>query len=280
MGLDYLLSEGITALLEKRHGLGLSEHSKNTIRDIEHDFSESLQGFVPEGVAYHVLSERAVREGMERITRGEPLPLVSLDDVYFDHIAHGSLSVTRLTSPTDPNNYEIGPRPGASPLDDQIDDVLMKLGRRIALIDVGTFNGHTLRDQVEALAHRGMHVERVYVSIANIDSDKSIEPISAYRYDFNDWVENRDLIGFDGRKPNATSNEGYLIMPYFDHLEEWASLPYSDALRELCITYRNRIIDELARDQISTNVNEKGHGIYQITFNRQLQIEKPLAELS
>lgn len=278
MGDDYLLSEGIVALLEHRHGLTMSEGTKKAIKSIEQEFSDSLEPFIPTGLTYHVLSEEDVRVGMERLTRSEELPLVSLDDVYFAHLAHGSLSVTRLTSPNEPNKYEVGPRPGAASLDEQIENLLTTVGRQVALIDVGLFNGHTLREQVETLKRKGINVERAYVSIANAPSDGTFEVRSAYRYNFNDWVENRDLLGFDGRKPNAISDEGYLIMPYFDHLEDWASLPHSDQLRELCISYRDRIIDQLDQNRVSTTITENGSGIYQVVFNRQLQIGEPHPE--
>lgn len=271
MGDDYLLSEGISALLSERYGLELSPETKAEIGSIERGFSEELRGHVPAGLDYHVLGADEIRAGMQRITRDETLPLVSLDDVYFTGMAHGMLSVTRLTSTEDPDRYEIGPRPGAASLDEQVDQVMTTTGRRIALIDVGAFNGDTIHDQAKVLTERyGMRIEAVYVSIANASAQNGLPMQAARRFDFHDWVENRDLIGFDGRKPlGEQAGEGYPIMPYFEHLEEWASLPAANGLAATCVAYRDRMIDALERDGITTRIErDETSGIYQLSFDR------------
>lgn len=273
MGRDYLLTEGITPLLTERYGLDLSPSARAEIDALEREFSIELEAHVPIGLDYHVLDANEIRAAMERITREETLPLVSLDDVYFAGLAHGSLSVTRLTSTDEPDRYEIGPRPGSPSLDEQVDAVLTSTGRRIALIDVGAFNGDTIHDQARVLSERyGMQVEGVYVSIANEGAQNGLPMRAAHRFDFHDWVENRDLIGFDGRKPLGDHpGDGYPIMPYFEHLEAWASLPATDELAATCVAYRDRMIGELERDGIATRIERDDQsGIYRLTFDRQV----------
>lgn len=213
---EYLISQGLVQLFTNRYGLDIGEETKKEITRLENEFTEQLRTQLNDDFDYKVIGAQTIESIMEdSVGRVNGLPLINLDDVYYQNIpVDGTLSITRLV--TDVNNFgkkELGPRLGYASLEAQIQNLEANYkGSSIAIMDIGVFEGETLLDEnkgiVKLLADHDMSVKRLYLSVLNEGSrskfaDRGIElVIGPNRHDFTDgdWLEIRDLLGFDGRK--------------------------------------------------------------------------------
>ena len=189
---EYLIAKGVVNLLLNRYRLDLSDQAKQSISQLEEEFTQRLGQELSDFFDYDVVSAETIDKTMEKsIKRSSRLPIIRLDDVYFRNIpTDGEVSITRLV--TDVNNFDnkvLGPRKGYPSLEDQMELLEKEFsGKDVALMDVGVFEGETLLDKergiVAMMKNRNINVKRLYVSIMNSPAlpkfkDAGIEIITA-----------------------------------------------------------------------------------------------------
>jgi hypothetical protein len=250
---SYLITTGITNLLETRYGLILPKDVRKNIQEIETDYVRILGKFLGRHFTFDVLNPRKIEGTLRGMMEKERDPVVCLDDVFFRGMYDQEFSVTRLTHP-DTGEQVIGPRSGKPSIEYQVNAMAEKFsGRRVALLDIGIFHGDTLLNSssdsslslAERLRENNVDVGNLYLGVANEPFVGKFEKAgmhvrAAHMYDFSDaengmggdWIEVRDLLGFDGRKPyfenlNGSSSK-VLFTPYTvdkKMLEDKASIP-------------------------------------------------------
>lgn len=282
---DYLVSKGIVALLQNRYGLCLSKNVQEKLKNIENVFSTKMNQFTDSSLRFSLIEEDVIEAEMKMMLAEESRPIVSVDDVYFTKSSEDFYSMTRLTNPDDSSDKVIGPRFGKKTLSEQRERLANKYGNEeIALIDIGIFHGDTLLEEILInFPQAGINVGKVYCVVGNKDYlkkfiDAGVELVVAREYDFFDWVEARDLLGFDGRKPQREKLSGYdninLVIPYKDALDAWAGIKDpSDSLKALCEQACEDLIDILKDDNINTRYdlarkNTNGTNIYTLEFSK------------
>jgi hypothetical protein len=247
---DYLLTGGVVPLLENRHNLILSDELKDILKTIEHAyFAEThylLQGYKDSDdkgdffwnvrfVSSDEIESRLkelVKTNRSEVTR----PLITFDDVYCPEIADGAYHVTRIMDPTrlddDPSP---GPRMGAEPLEIQARKIAKRFGPEIDILDIGTFGGKTLSDEIGLRFNKeGLQVRDIYLAFAAKEGVERLanENLNVKYLEFVDcvdWLELRDSIGFDGRKIDMAhvprgDNENHFVR-YLERSKKWASIP-------------------------------------------------------
>lgn len=181
----------------------------------------------------------------------EPLPVITLDDVYIKRenpYVSGALSVTRLTDPQTKQIIGLGPRPGNLSLEEQIS--ALKEYKSICLVDIGAFEGGTLLEVINLLRNSKIDVERAYLGVWGKQAVDAVNgAVDAYvlkTFNFYEWIELRDFFGIDGRK----TPDGKFI-PFGENPKEWASIPEENVenVRSLCKKY-NAALKETIRGAI------------------------------
>ncbi|MBR9691153.1 hypothetical protein GOV06_00030, partial [Candidatus Woesearchaeota archaeon] len=186
--------------------------------------------------------------------------LLYLDDIYFEN--HGeSISVTRTLPTEDLGNKKaskrISPRYRTSSLDEQIKKLTKS---EYDLVDIGIFEGETLENISCRLKKNGISVNKFRVGICNKNTvnragdkiyfkDTDIEVIVPEEglFDFGEWIELRDLIGFDGR---SVISEGRTYKCYASHLSKHATIPEEncDDVRAIADSYFNKLVNVVRRN--------------------------------
>jgi len=260
---DYILSKGLALLFEKRYGLVLSSSIKKAIHILEEKFVDELKPFLDKKFNFIVLDEEEINKSVCGLLMADKRPLISFDDIYLTDKADEIYNVTRLTSPDYFKDKEIGPRPISSVLNEQINKIAKKYkGKEVIVFDIGAFTGKTLQSEIRRLKNKCVDVKRVYLAIsdkritANILKEEKVDVVAVNDYDFGEWVEIRDLFGFDGRKVKMRGVQEFedfkssdtIIIPYKENLTEWASIPkgYAEDVKDICMRYNTKVIEILS----------------------------------
>ncbi len=238
---------------------------------------------------YLVLSAEEMRDTVDSMIGAETLPIVSFDDVYMNGQASDHYSVTRLTDPFDASNKRPGPRPGAFSLARQVEYLQARYGQQpVAVFDVGVFDGETLLSEAISrnglangdlkktcsngrengrLQREGINVQKIYLTVANAEGLQTVQDGSTadivvdenYVYNFGDWIESRDMLLFDGRKPMRSALQGdygtdYLMIPYTctpQMLSDAGGIPmqlYAQVTKR-CREYHDTIVEVLQKKE-------------------------------
>ena len=227
-------------------GIYTSLENKIKIRKLEDDFLSEFWKFISNTGIKASLKCAELREQLKERYSEDALPCVSLDPIYASNNSFLYLSVTRITNQFT-GSKKIGPRPGKKSIEDQINDI-GECYSKIKLIDCGAFEGDTLLEIIELLEKQKVSVEKVYLAVSSyLAMDKITQKckvITNNAFNFYEWIELRDLFGIDGRKVSEIENA---FIPYWENLEEWASIPQENArtVEELCKKYNSSLINML-----------------------------------
>jgi len=231
---EYLLTMGMVPLLMNRYNLDLGIESQNDVDKIELDFAIALGERLGDVFDYKILERQKIENLMkDAVSNKNGLPKIMLDDVYFQDLkVDDKISITRLV--WDVNNFNnkvLGPRNGYDSLEKQISNMGNSYeGKEVSLIDIGAFEGESLigtkNSIVNLLDAKGVKTKRIYLSVVNKEAREKIEARGIelvtkntdYDITNGDWLESRDLLGFDGRKisrePFNLSNGTHVFARY------------------------------------------------------------------
>lgn len=243
----YLITNDIIETLENK-GFCLPQKNKTEILCLETDFLNEFWQFVPEDCAKTSLNCSDLRKQLKLKRFEDFFPCVSLDPIYAQDNIIAYLSVTRITNPAT-GEKSIGSRPGTKPIERQIKEI-SEICSRINLVDCGAFEGDTLLEIIRLLEQQKISVEKIYLAVSSYLARDKIsqksEVITNNLFNFKEWVELRDLLGIDGRKVSETDNA---FIPYWENLEEWASIPKENVriVKQLCKQYNSSLIRILER---------------------------------
>jgi len=266
----YLLTGGLVPLLENRYKVLLTGPVRAQIRGLEEEYAGEIRtllegrsdrdssgdflwnvSFVNDCQIDTELRTRVVGARSQR-------PLVSFDDVYCQDLADAHYSITRLADPSDLGGESVpGPRLGFNSLERQVIELKRKLGSEIDIMDIGTFGGGTISEEITGrLKANGITVGNVFLVFASQEGiDKIHATGSRLRcsriYDWIDWLEMRDCLGFDGRKVVHTPSTKYIknaFVRYCDKASDWASIPpqVEDRFKQLYDQYFQKMQQVLA----------------------------------
>ncbi|MBS3094789.1 hypothetical protein J4474_03930 [Candidatus Pacearchaeota archaeon] len=295
----YLLTGGLVPLLENRHNVPLSDEIKQSLRLLEQYYFTEMRDLIGKredsdekgnfSWEMKFISDREIDSGLRKVIseNGGSNPIISFDDVYCQDLPDGNYHVTRIQNPHNLNEpHKLGPRFRAVSLDEQVRQIKKRYGKKIDLMDVGTFEGGTLGDEIEnRFRVEGIEVEKIYLAFAG---KKGIEKLNAIglntkyvqSFDWIDWLEMRDCLGFDGRKVpmRNTDNSANLFIKYSENPENWASIP-KEFVEDYKIKYKSffkTIKSILAMDEISVALkpSKRSNIVYELIIKRKKNEEE------
>ncbi|MGC8670124.1 MAG: hypothetical protein ACP5TL_03170 [Candidatus Micrarchaeia archaeon] len=254
----YLITNDLVLKTESVVG-PLPERLKAELKSLGDEFVKEFwhTAGIPESVATFELDGNNIRDELEGLLRETNYPIVSLDRVYITPKTPGVVFYIDVTRLTDPNTgtVKLAPRPGKKPIDEQIKELKNLVDDSpVALVDIGVFEGNTLLTAIDAMRRGGVSISEIYLGVSSRGFESKVGGKSkvsiANMFDLFEWIELRDLVGMDGRKVGLDQNGVLEYMPYWEDLEEWASVPKENvsATKRLCIKYYNRITDILAKE--------------------------------
>jgi len=213
----YLVTSDIVPTIRSRKDIDVSESEAEELHQLEEEYVNQLEEYVPNDVRYEVLDTDTIQNWMDEKIRASDNPVVSIDDVYpSEQLVDAYLDATRITD-TQTGESVTGTRDGEESYEENLERIGSEYDT-INLIDIGAFTGETIEETVEEFNHQGVEVDNVYLPVNGSDLD--VECID--EYDFHDWLEMRDLFLIDGRKIGEGPNT---FIPYSENLSEWAGIP-------------------------------------------------------
>jgi hypothetical protein len=261
----YLLTGGLVPLFKNRYGISLASSTEVKIRIMEREYFNEMKA---------ILENREDRDDgglfLWNLTFADDLtidsdfrklitqnrsqrPLVTLDDVYCSDLADAHYSITRLVDPANLDLESVpGPRLGFSHLDEQVKILRERLGPEIDIMDIGTFGGGTISDEILGrLRNNDLSVANVFLVFAGQEGIRRINATGSNlrylkTYNWVDWLEMRDCIGFDGRKvahPVSSAVTQNIFIRYCDRSANWASIPepFKEKFTQLYESYFDKI---------------------------------------
>ncbi|MBW6451675.1 MAG: hypothetical protein K0B02_03000 [DPANN group archaeon] len=276
----YLLTKDIVPTLKYRLNVPISVGSEAKIERLENQFINQFFDYTNKGnTNVHLNHSELTNGAIDLLKKHSSDNIISCDEVYFPNgIADDYLSITRITDPGNPSNYKLGERPGNIPLKTQLNVLEQKYsGKKITLLDIGAFGGDSILDTVSILNDRNITVENIVLSVSNIDAinrinnETNLDIYSHKIYNFDDWIELRDLFGIDGRKINKTevpsnaitSQQEFkkadkLFAPYWENPVKWATVEpeYKDQAIELSKSTFGELQKILIDDGFNVDMNK------------------------
>jgi hypothetical protein len=269
---DYVITKDISRFLVNRKGLVLPEEDLRELDSLEDAFAKDFESALGRPIVY-------IKDIGGPVT--PPSKRISLDNVHFKGNEH-EVQVTRTVRP-----FELSappeelPRPGYSSINDQIRALP---SGEYTVCDVGIFSGDTLLKVCNAIESRGdIVIEDLWVGLTGKKAhdsgkiyckrsgrERKISFPEGRIFDFEDggdWLEMRDLLGFDGRTI-LSDNPNYHFSCYSTNLGKHASIPEDccGTILEICTGYFDRVLDLLKRSHcvsvedtlVSPRLNETG----------------------
>jgi len=250
MNKSYVISKCLNQTLKNRYNLNLNVQTRNEIDKLEQNFINEFKGYITEQVDFVTLEYNDVKTPVINKIIEENNPIISLDDIYFNindtPQVCDSLSVTRTVKPDSPfGEASIEGRNGFPLKSVQLEKLANKYcGKNISILDIGIFSGETLVELIEDFKEYNIIVDRVYVSICGKDSLKEINgknylnngytgeveiiTNSNQEYDFEDWLEFRDILWIDGRNVDSSNIQGYesskIFVPYRENPSKFMTI--------------------------------------------------------
>jgi len=254
---DYIFTKDVVNLFTNRYGLNLNINQVGKIQKLENEFIDSIRDYLPRGYQIKVLDKLKFNEFNNE-------NLLFLDDVYFNKKGE-EISVTR-TIPFEKlgknDAVKILPRFGSESLDIQISKLQKK---EYSVVDCGVFSGHTLYDLISEFRDKGIKINKAYLGVCNKNSiieikgksylakvdNTSVEKKASDLeliipdegiFDFGEWIELRDMLGFDGRSVYSTNRT---FKCYSTDLHEHASIDREneDSVVNISNLYHNKIMN-------------------------------------
>lgn len=284
MSKSYLITRDLVPTLKNRLNIEINKEISAKVKRLEEEFIEKMWSFVNEDDTHNILDTDEISNDVLSMLKNEERPVICFDDVHFSDIADEYFSITRLTDPANPKNYIFGPRPGHLSFPEQLSKIKREIGKKdIAILDVGAFKGTSIIEPLYDFKSKGLNPSAIYLGLAGrsaIDhlASHGLRPHVAHSYDFDDWIELRDLFGIDGRKVDQskidfTGIECYrgerLYMPYRENPEDWASIVPGkhNEFVGLCDEYFSRLQEILCEQEINiglVEVTKPKFGIYHL----------------
>jgi len=293
----YLLTGGLVPLLENRHGFRLSPKTQEQLRSLESCYSTELSKllsgredkddsgkFIWE---VKFISDQEIEQAMRIVVATSQTdsirPLVSFDDVYGQDLPNAHYHITRMQDPSKIGESPIlSPRFNALPLELQARAIKSVHGQEIDLMDIGAFEGDTLYGEIAGrLKREGINVRNVNLVFAGQGAINKLTSLGvkvnyAHTFDWVDWLEIRDCMGFDGRKvkmPETVEKPNNRFIRYTERADSWASIPreFVEDYRRMYYSYFNAISSILAKEGIVADLSKsKEHGlVYELKLRRE-----------
>jgi hypothetical protein len=246
----YLLTGGLVPLIENRHKIPLGDNTKEAIRYIERSYSNSIASLLSNRIErdpennpkfrweVKFISDITIEEelsGLINSNKSIAQPIVSFDDVYCQNLANVNYHVTRIQNPSNLNEEpKLGSRFSFLDLDTQVENVRRNYGKSIDIMDIGAFGGATLLPEIKRFRDKGVNIENIYLMFVGQEaleklSNENLNIFYSKTFDWIDWLEIRDCMGFDGRKvplnPNDLDAPQNSFIRYTEKSKEWASIP-------------------------------------------------------
>jgi|GEM_PF-2180482 len=274
----YLLTGGLVPLMENRYGLPLNSETKQSLRLIEQYYFSEMRDLIGKRKdkddlgeflwEFEFISDNEVDSILRSLISkgGRKNPIISFDDIYCQDLPDGNYQITRIQNPNNLNEPpRLGPRFKADTLDEQVKKIKERYGNKIDLMDIGTFEGGTIGDEIEyRFRKNGIEVEKVYLAFSG---KKGVERINSLGvelktskiFDWVDWLEMRDCLGFDGRKVPMRHQDKLenLFIKYSENSGNWASIPkeFENDFTEKYNSFFRTIKSILAMDGITAELN-------------------------
>ncbi len=245
----YLFTLDLVDTLERKFDYCLTPQLRGRFERLETAFLGEFSNLLPAGVPNLAIRSSAVSEKLRSYIYQKELPVIGLDRVYLPAVSD-YLEITRLT---DPNTGQVilSERSGKKSLSDQLSYLRSKYsGRSVILADVGAFEGKTILDVCEMLQSQTIAVEEICLGVSGSDAQKKIGDkfnLTVFdSFNFYEWIELRDLLGIDGRNVGVINGKRAII-PYWENLIKWASIPAENEefAEEICKRYNREIIGRL-----------------------------------
>lgn len=218
---NYYLSQDTEGLLTYLLGQLEYDIDQETIREICEQYFKKVQAtlrrYLPESLNLLPFSEQEIKQGLTKAIQAEAYPreeycivkldrYIELEEIELDQY---QLEITR------DNDGRSIQRRGAKPLTEQINNLKQKIqGRKVILVDDGTFTGRTIANTSKLLTSANIEIETAFVFAGNPEIQK-IEDIEI-RYskpltNLFDWIDIRDFSLLGGRsQPDNRFTKPYL----------------------------------------------------------------------
>lgn len=214
------------------------------------DFSDFTSQIFPE---FELVGEQELTSGLACLVARSSLYPVSLDRVYYS--AKPRLELTRQVN-TDGQSIGLGPRAFYSSIKSQLEDLPIKAGNDVCLVDDVIFSGEITKIVTGLLEERGVKVAMVCAGIGiqeGIDEMKNVNVevrcVRTYQEVIDEICE-RDFypgVPFCGRTLNTGENTGMPYLLPFGNPVSWASIP-EDRQKEFsrfCLYSTTRLFREI-----------------------------------
>ncbi len=204
-------------------------------------------------INFDFISEEEILAGLKKMVCQNDLPVISLDDTYFQ--SKIKFELARLVDENG-NNKGLGHRANTNTLLKQIKELKALNIKRVAIVDDVIFSGHLMERVINILSKINIQVEFIYAGIGisegirRISSDKCL--ISCVRTYDNviDEICERDFypgVPLSGRLLATGNNIGLpYILPFGDPVT-WASIPCEKALNfsKFCLQQTILLFEEI-----------------------------------
>ena len=293
----YLLTGGLVALLENRHGFQLRQETQRRLRELEvvyaNELAKLLDGRKDKDdkgdFVWQVkfISDNEIEDSLAGILIGSKQglarrPLVSFDDVYGQKFPDTHYDITRMQDPNKISESPVlSPRFNAPSLDLQAEGIAACYGSEVDIMDIGAFGGDTLCDEILGrFKNAGLKVRNVNLVFAGQEAIQKLTNLGvkvnyAHTFDWVDWLELRDCIGFDGRKvkmPSVEERPDNLFVRYTERASSWASIPeeFVQDYKRMYDFYFNSIGDVLAGEGLSASLTKSKENelVYELRLKR------------
>lgn len=237
---SYVISKCLSQTLENRLGLNLSASTRGNLEALEQQYIDEFKEYISPDINYVSLDYNQIKQPILSQIVKDDNPVISLDDIYFNEkdtpAVTDAFSITRTVDIDDPfGETKLESRNGFPSKEDQLESLAEKYANKnVSLVDVGIFSGETLVSLIKDLNQYKINVDKVYVAICGNNSlryengknyfnngfegDVEIITNSKQNYEFEDWLELRDMVWIDGRTINTQGldgcDESRIFIPY------------------------------------------------------------------
>lgn len=247
----YVVSADINLLLQdwatKKEFVLPNEQFFNSLRA---DFSKFATQIFP---GYELVTEEELTTGIAcRVARSGLYP-ISLDRVYYS--AKPRLELTRQVD-SDGQNTGLGPRAYSPSISEQLNELPIRAGNDVCLVDDVIFSGEITKIISEMLGNKGVKVAMVCAGVGiqeGIDEMEKagikVDCVRTYPEVIDEICE-RDFfpgVPFCGRTLNNGENVGMPYLLPFGNPVNWASIPedWQEEFSRFCIYATGKVFKEI-----------------------------------
>lgn len=285
----YVVSGDITILLQRwANEKGLALPSASFFAELRGEFNGYMQTIFP---VYEFIPEEEIRTGIAQLVNKNPMPTITLDDVYFRPAYAGTLDITRYIK-DDVEKKWLGRRSNSLSLLEQFRRLRSQDTIEARLVDDVIFEGYQTERIIRKLETVcGVRITSICAGVAIQEGiDKlsalgvTVEAVRTYDQ-VTDEVCERDFypgIPFCGRTQDAGLNLGVPYILPFGKPSEWASIPEEkqEDFSQFCMKQTAKLfeaIEETSGRRISMGDIDRKFG--QVRRQEQLPFTSALGQM-